>query len=135
MTITPLFALFTWAGISAALFIATFIFFLAIIKLQEANDSGLLDSVHLTVRWLAYTILLAGLILDTLLNWVFLTVTFLEFPKELLCTSRVVRHKYRSQGWRHAQSLWWCRNWLSPFDNGHCVKQTLAQQTSQHSLK
>jgi hypothetical protein len=104
------------------LFLATFIFYLAIIKLQEAHDSGLLKSLHLTVRWSAYSILLVGLILDTLLNWIFLTVTFLELPKELLCTTRVVRHKYHSQGWRQSQSFWWCRNWLSPFDSLHCDK-------------
>lgn len=122
MAITPLLVVFIWAGISTVLFIATFIFYLAIIKLQEANDSGLLDCVHATVRWIAYTILIIGLILDTLLNWVFLSVTFLEFPRELLCTTRVVRHKFHGEGWRHAQSLWWCRNWLSPFDVGHCDK-------------
>ena len=122
MILTPLLVVLTWACISVALFVLTFIFYLAIIKLQEANDSGLLDCVHLTVRLIAYSILLVGLILDTLLNWIFLTVTYMELPRELLCTARVVRHKYHSEGWRHAQSLWWCRNWLSPFDLQHCDK-------------
>lgn len=122
MILTPLLVVLTWACISVALFILTFIFYLAIIKLQEANDSGLLDCVHMSVRWIAYSILLVGLILDTLLNWIFLSVTYMEFPRELLCTARVVRHKYHSEGWRHAQSLWWCRNWLSPFDLRHCDK-------------
>jgi hypothetical protein len=120
MIFTSLFVALSWACISAVLFVLTFIFYLAIIKLQETNDSGLLDRVHLTVRWLAYSILLVGLILDTLLNWIFLTVTFMEFPRELLATTRIVRHKYHGKGWRHLQSIWWCKNWLSPFDLDHC---------------
>jgi len=120
MILTSLLVALIWACISAVLFILTFIFYLAIIKLQETNDSGLLDCVHFTVRWIAYAILLFGLILDTLLNWIFLTVTYLEFPRELLSTARIVRHKYHDNGWRHCQSIWWCKNWLSPFDLHHC---------------
>lgn len=106
--------------ISTILFIATFIFFLAVIKLRDTLDSGHLQQLHYSVRWTAYGILYIGLVLDTLLNWFFLSVTFLEIPREFLATQRVMRHKSNKEGWRRRQSIWWCKNWLSPFDKEHC---------------
>ena len=37
--------------------------------LQETSYAGQLDCLHITVRRIAYTIPLVGLILDTLLDW------------------------------------------------------------------
>jgi hypothetical protein len=125
MLLIILLILFTWAGISLFLFILTFIFYLAVIKLRDAHQSGMMKQVHFTVYWMGYSILIVGLIIDTLLNWVFLTVTFLEFPREFLATNRVVRHKYNSPGWRYTQAKWWCNNWLAPFDSGHCERINL----------
>ena len=88
--------------------------------LRKAQVSGFLTHVHISVRWTCYAIVFVGLVLDTLLNWFFLSVTYLELPHEFLATRRVVRHKYHSRGWRHLQSLWWCKNWLAPFDARHC---------------
>lgn len=122
MILTALLVALVWSCISAVLFVLTFIFYLAITNLRDVEKSGALNKVNWSVRWTCYAILFMGLILDALLNWVFLTVTYLEFPREYLSTARVVRHKYHSRGWRHSQSLWWCRNWLSPFDMRHCDK-------------
>jgi hypothetical protein len=109
-----------WIGISAFLFVMTFVFFVAIMKMREIQDA--IFKLHWLVRWVCYLILFIGLIFDTLLNWVFLTISFVELPHEFLSTSRVIRHKYNSAGWRNAQSMWWCKNWLTPFDERHCEK-------------
>jgi hypothetical protein len=122
MTITPLLVALVWTGISAVLFVSTFIFYLSILKLRDVHASGVLDQLHISVRLTAYFILSVGLLLDTMLNWIFLSVTFLELPREFLSTKRVIRHKYNSPGWRQSQAYWWCMNWLAPFDSRHCEK-------------
>jgi len=123
MTINLLLVATMWLGISLVLFINTFIFYLAVMKLRDAQKSGLLESVHISVLSLGYTILFIGLVFDTLLNWILLTITFWELPKEFLCTTRIVRHKFRGEGWRQTQSFWWCKNWLTPFDVLHCERR------------
>jgi hypothetical protein len=109
-----------WAITSVSLFIGTFIFFVAIMKMREIKDEIFL--LHWSVRWVCFLILFVGLVLDTLLNWILLTVAFVELPREFLSTSRVVRHKYHSTHWRQDMALWFCRNWLQPFDKSHCEK-------------
>ena len=112
--------LLIWLGTAATLFVSTFVFFVAIMKMREIQDK--IFTLHWSVRWICYLILFVGLILDTLLNWILLTVAFYEFPKEFLSTSRVVRHKHHSEGFRKIQAEWWCRNFLQPFDPRHCEK-------------
>lgn len=112
--------LLIWLVASVTLFVSTFVFFVAIMKMREIKDHIFL--LHGSVRWICYLILFIGLILDTLLNWIVLTVAFAELPREFLSTSRVIRHKYHSTHWRQDQALWWCRNFLSPFDEKHCEK-------------
>jgi hypothetical protein len=107
-----------WAGVSASLFIGTFIFYVAIMKMREIKKE--IYALHWSVRWVCFGILFVGLILDVLLNWIVLTVAFIELPREFLSTARVVRHKYHSTGWRQKQAIWWCRNFLTPFDKSHC---------------
>ncbi len=107
---------------SVVLWTATFIFFLAVMKLRDARDQGILFTLNWTVIWLAYTILFVGLILDTLLNWIVLSVMFLEFPQETLSTSRVKRLKNKGSGWRQRLAAWLCKNFLTPFDKNHCAE-------------
>lgn len=109
-----------WLGVAVALFVLTFVAFVAIMKMREVKDE--IFRLHGSVRWICYGILFTGLILDTLLNWIVLTVAFLELPREFLSTTRVVRHKYHSTHWRQDQAMWWCRNFLQPFDTKHCEK-------------
>jgi hypothetical protein len=125
MYLNILIIILAWIGISIALFIITFLFYLAVINLRDAHQAGMMKQVHFSVYWAGYSILIVGLIFDTMLNWVFLTITFLELPREFLATNRVVRHKYNSRGWRHSQAKWWCKNWLAPFDSGHCDRITM----------
>ena len=109
-----------WSLISVALFMSTFVCYVAIMKMREIRYE--IYKLHWSVRWVCFFILFVGLILDTLLNWVLLTVAFLEPPQEFLSTARVVRHKYESTGWRQKQAIWWCKNFLTPFDKSHCEK-------------
>lgn len=135
MTINFLLAALMWVGISFVLFVNTFIFYLAVMKLRDAQKSGLLECVHVSVHRLGYAILFVGLVLDTLLNWILLTITFWELPKEFLSTTRIVRHKFRSYGWRHTQSVWWCRNWLTPFDELHCERRKRIRPVEKNNRK
>jgi hypothetical protein len=135
MTINFFIAALTWAGVSLLLFVNTFIFYLAVMKLREAKKQGLLECVHVSVHSLGYTILFIGLVLDTLLNWVLLTITLWEFPQEFLSTTRIVRHKFRSQGWRQRQAVWWCKNWLTPFDDLHCERRKRTRPITQKNRR
>lgn len=105
---------------SSALFASTFIFYLAVMKLRDARNNGILDTLNWSVIWLAYAILYVGLVLDMLLDWIVLTVMFAELPREILSTSRVKRHKNFGEGWRKSLATWLCNNFLSPFDPNHC---------------
>jgi hypothetical protein len=109
-----------WLTTAFYLFVATFVCYVAMMKIREIKDH--IFELHWSVRWVCYCILAVGLILDTLLNWIVLTVAFLEFPREFLSTTRVVRHKYHSTHWRQDQALWWCKHFLTPFDSKHCEK-------------
>lgn len=109
-----------WILISIGLFISTFVCYVAIMKMREIRHE--IYALHWSVRWVCFFILFVGLILDTLLNWVLLTVAFLEPPQEFLSTARVIRHKYESTGWRQKQAMWWCKQFLTPFDLKHCEK-------------
>ena len=110
----------TWALISSLLFVMTFVFFVAIITMRNMRDN--IYKLHWSVRWICYLILFIGLILDTAMNWIMLTVVFVEFPKEFLSTARVVRIKYDDTGWRQSVAIFFCKNFLTPFDENHCVK-------------
>lgn len=125
----------TWFGISGTLLTTTFLLYIAIMHMNKVRDTILYGSG--VVRWVCYFLLACGLVSNTLLNWWFLTVTYYELPIglkfmgwtklpklriETLSTGRIVRHKYESDGLRNMQSLYWCKNWLTPFDIGHCEK-------------
>jgi len=109
-----------WLATSVTLFVSTFVCFVAIMKMREIKDE--IFSLHWSVRWCCFLILAIGLVLDTLLNWIVLTVAFVELPHEFLSTSRVVRHKFHSTHWRNYMALWFCAHWLIPFDKQHCEK-------------
>lgn len=59
---------------------------------------------------------LAALVLDVLLNWVFMTVLFYEFPREWTVSTRLSRHHQHGFGWRQKFSGWVGKYLLDPFD-------------------
>ena len=109
-----------WLAISVTLFVSTFVFYVAIMKMREMQDK--IYTLHGSVRWVCFLILFIGLVLDTALNWIVLSISFYELPREFLSTARVVRHKYHSGGFRQIQANWWCAQFLTPFDKSHCDK-------------
>jgi hypothetical protein len=115
--------LLSWFGFGLSLLITTFVCFAAIMKMRDIQDDLL--RLHWSVRWCCFFILFCGLILDTMLNWVVLTILFYEIPHEFLSTTRIVRHKYESNGLRQTQAMWWCENFLTPFDGNHCKRGLL----------
>jgi hypothetical protein len=98
-----------------SLTISTWLFYLAIMSLRRKKND-----LSLTAKILAYQLLPAGLILDTLFNWLVGTICFVEFPRECLFTARCDRW-LKAITWRGKVARFWCRNFLDPFqDEGHC---------------
>lgn len=112
-----------WGGIALALWVVTFLLFLAVMKLREMQREGTLADLHWFARSIAYALVLLGLVLDALLNFIVLSVVFLEPPDfigEPLSSQRVKRHKIHGTGWRRERALALCRRWLTPVDKTHC---------------
>jgi hypothetical protein len=95
---------------------ATWLFYVAIMHLRLVQNT---EGLTLPQKVMGYPLLIVGLILDVILNLVFVTVLLLDFPRELLTTSRFRRFRH-DKGWRGRQVRWWCRHFLEPFDSGHC---------------
>lgn len=107
-----------WLVTSILLFGTTFALYASVFKFKELRDSGELAKRHWSVRMYVYTILYAGLGLDALLNLWTLSVLYLEWPKETLCTSRVQRWVLLS-GYRQRMSAWLAVEYLLPIDKLH----------------
>lgn len=96
----------------------TWIFYLAVMNLSRNKDRLMLVS-----KCFAYPMLWIGLVADMLFNFFWGSILFLEFPKELLMTTRLKRHlRDHKKDWRDRNANWFCYNFLDPFDpNGkHC---------------
>lgn len=101
-------------------FILTFAFYAAVIKFRAMRDEGILETLSPSVTWCIKVILYVGLVLDAILDIVFLSVYFWEFPKELLCTSRVKRWYWSEADTRNKRkSIWFAKNYLLPIDPHH----------------
>lgn len=98
------------------------ILYLAVMNLQKARDNHRLSKL---AYYLGLPALWLGLLLDFLTNMTVMTVLMLEFPRELLVTARVIRHKWDGEGYRQKLAAWLCDNLLDPFDptGCHCKKK------------
>jgi hypothetical protein len=105
---------------SIYLFLGTATLFISVMKLRDMRNTGELAKLNWSATWVAYALLYIGLVFDMLLNMVVMTVVFLELPQELLTTSRMRRQKFFGSGWRQALAIWFCTNYLKPFDPNHC---------------
>lgn len=97
------------------------IFYLAIMNLKRARDSGYLTGF---VKYPSYLTLFIGLIVDFIINVIPCTFIFIELPKEFTVTSRLKRH-INNEGWRSNVASWICMNLLNQFDpsGNHCSKE------------
>ena len=89
-------------------------------KLIKDKEPEVWADMHWSSKGIGYLTLWVGLVLDLLLNVLVMTFIFIELPKELLTTGRVRRHKFGPVGWRRSVALFFCRNYLTPFDKQHC---------------
>lgn len=93
------------------------VFYLAVMNLQRARDSGALTGAAYA---LGLPILYIGLAIDCFVNITVLTILFLEIPEEALVTARLSRHINDSSGYRLALASWFCTNLLDAFDPSGC---------------
>ena len=98
-------------GTFAALYVM-WVVYLAVMNLARAKRNGTLSK---TARALGTPLLAFGLVLDMLLNWTFLSVLMLEFPRELTMSERFERHHAGPPGWRRRVAEW-AEPLLDPFD-------------------
>jgi hypothetical protein len=99
-------------------FYVLWVCYLAVMNLKRAQDNNQLTKLALC---LGYPVLIFGLLLDVLVNWVFGTLMFLELPKETVLTSRLKRHRF-SESWRGVLAAFICNQLLNQFDPSgtHC---------------
>lgn len=97
----------------------TWVQYLSIMNLKRNRDK-----LTKPAKVIAYPLLVIGLITDMIYNIVVGSILFVEPPKELLFTSRLKRHINESTGWKQKLALWFCKNFLNPFDpdpdGNHC---------------
>lgn len=102
--------------VAFGLLYALWVFYLAVMSLKRANDAGKLHKLALV---LGLPVLIIGLLLDTIVNWVVMTVVFLELPKEALVTSRLQRHwRTDPDSWRGKLARKFSNILLDEFDDG-----------------
>ncbi len=106
------------APLFAILFIyITLTMYWAIMCLARARDHGMLPP---WAKRIAYPLLLAGYLMDFLLNVLVVSFVLLEIPRELLVTARLSRHIKSTGGWRRKVATWVCQNLLDFADPKGC---------------
>lgn len=106
--------------ITVPLLYLCWVLYLAIMALDTARRK---DKLPVVAYRLALPLLCLGYLVDFLSNMV-ITVLFLDFPREVLVTSRLQRYADGPDGWRRRLGLWFARNLLNPFDpKGYHVKE------------
>ena len=102
-------------------FYALWIFYLAVMCLKRARDSG---SISTGALCFGYPILFVGMVIDFVVQVTAASVLFLEPPRELTVTARLKRHLYHGKpgSWREKLAGWLCANLLNTFDpdGRHC---------------
>lgn len=91
---------------------ALWVFFLAVMHLQERRDAGTLGPVAYR---LGVPILVVGYALDFIVNVGPCTLLFIEPPRETTVTARLKRHA-PDNTWRGRVARWLARHLLDAFD-------------------
>ena len=90
----------------------TWVFFVAIMRLKELRDFGILTKESNPVVWyLGVFTLIIGLVLDFAVNMIPMTIVGLELPKESLVTQRLTRWHKSEPG------HWWNRHVRKPHED------------------
>lgn len=93
--------------------------YVLIMGVYRAQLSGRLGTVALI---LGLPVVIVGILLDILVNIFIATFLFLDLPRELMMTNRMIRYRKTDCGWRSKLSAWICDNLLDIFDpsGNHC---------------
>ena len=85
----------------------------------RAHLAGRLNKFTLV---LAFPVVILGYAMDILANWLIAPIIFLDLPRELLVTSRLIRYQTEDSGWRAKLSFYICEHLLDVFDptGNHC---------------
>lgn len=105
-----------------ALYLYTFwCFFILVMGIYRAHLAGRLLGF---AKWMAYPLVLIGLMMDVVTQYTIATVVFLDSPrhKEYLVTLRLQRYIRGQRGWRRRWATAICDNLLDLFDptGEHC---------------
>ena len=99
---------------------ALWMLFATLMAMRDRHELGRLP------RWAfyigTYVILPVGALVDALYNWTFASVLFLDYPQELMLTSRLKRYLRDSESteWRFYVAMWICKYLVEPHDFNHC---------------
>lgn len=104
---------------AAASLYVLWVLYLAVMSLARARDAGTLSR---SAKILGYPLLAVGVVFNVAVNWILLSIVFLEVPRESMFTHRVTRHCLHGTGWRHRLACWICHDLLDAFDPSgkHC---------------
>lgn len=86
--------------------------YVLVMGIYRAHLAKKLNKLTLT---LSIPYVVVGYLIDIISNLTIASIIFLEFPRELLVTDRLIRLKQKS-GWRAKVANWICYNVLDPFD-------------------
>lgn len=108
----------TYLGYSALAFWLLWVFFLAVMKLDEEKHR-----MHGAVKVVGYFTLAVGLVIDFIVQVLPATILWLELPRELTVSGRVKRLCATGHGYRYNLAIWFRNHLLAPFDKsgGHGV--------------
>lgn len=96
---------------------ALWVMYLAVMALKKAREGG---SLPVWANRLGMPLLMAGYLMDFLVNVFILSWLLLEPPKELLVTARLSRHIKADSGYRKVVATWICKNMLDFADPSGC---------------
>jgi hypothetical protein len=94
--------------------------YIAVMGIYRAHLDKRLDGV---VKWACGPMIVVGIAMDVVANIILASVIFLEWPRELLVTTRLTRHMAYSTDWRYDVAATVCTNLLDVFDptGKHCA--------------
>lgn len=103
---------------AAGAFYLLWALYIVVMALQRAKRAGTLPLPSLI---LGFPLIVAGVVLDALVNIFVMTALLWERPKEWLVTARLKRHCGQPT-WRGKIATWICHNLLDAFDpdGRHC---------------
>jgi len=91
---------------------ALWLLFLAVMNLRRAYEDKRLSRPAIA---LGLPILVAGFLLDVLVNLTLASIVFLDLPREWTTSERLARY-LPQPGWRSVAAAWVATNLLDPFD-------------------